>query len=611
MTRIITGGLENDQFNFWQFYLARGKRIIPALIVLCSALMIFGWFMLSPVDYRMLATHAISSLLFFSNIKYWREAGYFDTTSHDKWLLHSWSLSVEWQFYLLLPLLLWVLWRWRPNIKTLLLALAFGLLASLLLSIFATPWRPTAAFYLIPTRAWEMLAGGLVFLLQRNHICRIPSASMARALEIVGLTMIITAITVFSLQTPWPSAGAMLPVAGAVLVLIAARNDSLWTGGRLAQWLGNNSYSVYLWHWPCVVALNYLEKQNDPLAIGIAMVCSLLLGEFSYRFVENPTRHASSKWQPRFVFFVLAISVIAVLAPASWVRLENGVYGRLTKEAEVLAEGAVDKNPRMKECFESSTFPIECTYGGEKLGAIVIGDSHAASIMRTAESSLPDKNKHILDWSLSSCPTIQGAKRSPESPSSCLDFLSYAFSKNRELPKNTPLIIMNRTSVYLLGQHNNNEAKYLPIYFNDDPIPIEKATPSFFTEFKTHLINTTCELAKERPVYLVRPIPEMMEDVPKIAARRFLMTRHIPEISISLEQYHERHNFVWAAQDAAQEQCGVKILDPLPYLCWDGRCHAIKDGRSMYYDDDHLSEYGAHLLQPMFAKVFEEENRTH
>lgn len=89
------------------------------------------------------------------------------------------------------------------------------------------------------------------------------------------------------------------------------------------------------------------------------------------------------------------------------------------------------------------------------------------------------------------------------------------------------------------------------------------------------------------------------------------MTGRIPDISISLEQYHERHNFVWAAQDAAREQCGVKILDPLPYLCWDGRCHGIKDGHSMYYDDDHLSEYGARLLQPMFAKVFEEENRTH
>lgn len=117
MTTILIKKLENQQqkFSVWEFYLARAKRIVPALLVLCITLLALGWFMLPPQDYRSLGMHTLTSVFFASNIQYWREAGYFDAASHDKWLLHTWSLSVEWQFYLLLPLLLWGVWRWWPG----------------------------------------------------------------------------------------------------------------------------------------------------------------------------------------------------------------------------------------------------------------------------------------------------------------------------------------------------------------------------------------------------------------------------------------------------------------------------------------------------------------
>lgn len=116
-------------------------------------------------------------------------------------------------------------------------------------------------------------------------------------------------------------------------------------------------------------------------------------------------------------------------------------------------------------------------------------------------------------------------------------------------------------------------------------------------------MDTTCQLAKERTVYLVRPIPEMGVDVPKSMARSVIFGQH-KKISIFLTDYHHRHAFVWADQDAARERCGVKILNPLPYLCSNGRCHGAKDCQPLYYDDDHLSEYGNKLLVPMFANVF-------
>ncbi len=164
MTQIIARGLEDGRFSIWRFYLARARRILPALLVLCAVLLVLGWFALPPLDYRALGMHTLTSALFLSNIQYWREAGYFDAASHDKWLLHTWSLSVEWQFYLLLPLVLWVVWRLSPGRRNLARVLVSLLLASFALSVWLSSHKPEAAFFLLPTRAWEMLAGGLLAL---------------------------------------------------------------------------------------------------------------------------------------------------------------------------------------------------------------------------------------------------------------------------------------------------------------------------------------------------------------------------------------------------------------------------------------------------------------
>ena len=173
MTNILIKKLENphQKFSVWDFYLARAKRIVPALLVLCITLLALGWLMLPPQDYRSLGMHTLTSVLFATNIQYWREAGYFDAASHDKWLLHTWSLSVEWQFYLLLPLLLWGVWRWWPGRVYAVRCLSLVFLASLGLSVWLTTQKPEAAFFLLPTRAWEMLAGGLVVLLAGGGGC--------------------------------------------------------------------------------------------------------------------------------------------------------------------------------------------------------------------------------------------------------------------------------------------------------------------------------------------------------------------------------------------------------------------------------------------------------
>jgi peptidoglycan/LPS O-acetylase OafA/YrhL len=602
MTGIIVTALEKPGagFSVLDFYLSRARRIVPALAVMCAVLLVLGWFCLAGPDYRMLATHAITALGFFSNIKFWREAGYFDGASHEKLLLHTWSLSVEWQFYLILPLVLLAVWKLRAGRTPLKVVIIAGLLLSLLLCVFLSPIKPTAAFYLLPTRAWELLAGGLVFLFARP----LP-APLARAMEGVGFVLIIVAVALFDTASNWPGWRAAVPVLGSVLVLTAARQGSGWTGTRAAQWLGDCSYSLYLWHWPLVVALVYTQRVSDPLAIAAGMILTLLIGRVSYRWVEIPARNRLT----RLSFWPCAASVTAAVLLISlvslWLRTEQGLPGRFSPQIQAVFNESRDYNPRKRECFVEDQFPIpECTYGGDTLGAIVLGDSHGDAMIRTVEKVLPNTHLNVLDWTIPVCPTIFGIKREGDPGYRCGDFLAYALEKSKTLPPDVPLIIVNRTSAYLWGENEPDAVAMagLPTFHLN--APKASRTPAFLDEMRDGLIETACAFAQTRPVYIVRPTPELKLDVPKTMGRALILGEH-REVSISMDEYRQRHALAWQAQDAMAERCGVKILDPIPYLCHDGKCKGDVDGVPIYYDDDHLSIRGADLLIPMFRHVFD------
>lgn len=285
MTGIIFRGIEKGGFSILTFYKYRARRIIPALAVLCFVLLAVGWFVLLPSEFRALGKEAAASIGFFSNISFWREAGYFDVRSLEKWLLHTWSLSVEWQFYLLYPLLLVALTKWLPAAwvrRWIIVGTGLSFAVCIYLSA-PTKW-PTAAFYLLPTRAWEMLAGAIVYLYPIR-----ASGRTRTALEWTGLALIAFGLFRFNAQMMWPGWLAIVPVGGTALIIAAAR-DSWVTGSKPAQFIGKISYSVYLWHWPMVVALSYYGKAIHPIWVGGGIVASFILGYLSWWLVESRTQ---------------------------------------------------------------------------------------------------------------------------------------------------------------------------------------------------------------------------------------------------------------------------------------------------------------------------------
>lgn len=602
MTDIIVSGLVEERFRLGQFYLARAKRIFPALIALVLVWMLAGWFFLPTPDYQELGSQIGYALGFISNIEFANEAGYFDSVAHEKWMLHTWSLSVEWQFYLIFPIFLWCVAKlFNQNLTAIFMALGVLFVGSLGYAFAVTQTSPSDAFYLLPSRAWEMAAGGIVFFLARlRKPINISSGTYALA-----WAMMFGSFFMLDAQTIWPAPFALFAVGATMLLILASRQNDVITAHPVAQWLGQRSYSIYLWHWPFVVLLFFMGKQDSWLWIVTALAASLMCAECSYRWVENPAR----KWigylsAGKGGIVVIGIIVI-VYAPAAVIK-ENHFGGRVAPEIDAIAAEIDNRNPRREECqaSRSDEVPVGCTYGGDKLGVIVIGDSHAGSVIRSVERSLPSRHLHVLDWTMSGCPVIQGIDEVGNLTFSCDKFIERALTEHQNLPPHVPMLVVSRFAQSIVGpMESENPLKKPPQYYIDQVY--EYKNDAYFEAMTSALVDTVCQFAELRPVWLLRPIPELPTSVPQTMSRSMLFDDSVQRVSVTQYAYEERQSVILAAQNRAAEQCGIEIIELPKEYCDGERCWGDYQGRPMYYDDDHLSEFGASFLEPKLRDLFE------
>ena len=604
MTGIIFTGIEQSNFSIIKFYFARANRIIPALALLCLVLLIFGWFYLTPLEYKALGKHAASSVSFVSNFVYWKEAGYFDAASHEKWLLHSWSLSVEWQFYIIYPLIL-VAMRKFMSLKIMKVMLLIGTGLGFIFCVFASYRWPSASYFLLPTRAWEMMLGGVAYLypftLQENR---------KKLVEWTGLSLVIGSYFFISADNPWPGYLALFPVLGSFFILQAQCNNSIVTSNIVLQKLGSWSYSIYLWHWPFVVAIYVFSLPEYYIYLG--MIFSVILGFLSYKYVEkikfkNDFSSLLSYFGSKPIYIA---GSVGLLGSALAMGYPSFIPYRLPADEIAIVEQE-QTNPRQPECdkFENSAFP-ECIYGAGPVKAIVVGDSHAEAQMVAIGNRAALQDGSILSLALSACPTIEDVYKidaiSKKPIDRCTKVASTAIDVAAQKYPNVPVIIINRTSLYLDGKNEDDNSELTPpTYFVDDVFT--ERNDEYKDNLTAHMVDTICEFSQNNPVYLVRPTPEMKEDVPLTMFRDSTLDFDDSQehVRITIDEYKQRQAREFEMQDIAAERCGAKVLNPLPYLCDSEYCYGDIDGIPVYYDDDHLSSYGSKVISPIYDELFE------
>ena len=596
MTSIVIKSLDKGNFSLLKFYLARGIRIVPALFVVSTIVLILGWFLVLPTDYKALAKHTLSSINFFSNIVYWRESGYFDTDSHNKALLHTWSLSVEWQFYLVFPIIVALLYKIKKSRNFLLTFFILGTIISLILSIIITAKNPSAGFFLLPTRAWEMLAGGLIFFIPKEKV------PYKKPLEFIGFFLIAISCYIFSTDTLWPSYNAILPVLGAFLILLAHQQNSIFTKGSVFQWLGNNSYSIYLWHWPIVFFLHYFYKNDDYIFITAGIILSIILGWLSYTYIENPTRKKLSNLSIVKAYFLWFLSISILSLISIMIFKFDGVKNRFSNEINNISNTINDFNPRRDECLgkQDDSQLKKCTYGDGPLSLIVVGDSHASAMLNGVINALPN-NTSLISFTISGCPTVKNLKKTNMPEYSCGERVKDIINDIKtNYSTDIPILVINRANAIFQGEPENDKSNQPIRYINTPSLVFDE---EYYAQMRNAYVDTLKDLSASHKVYITRPTPEAKKEISNLAAKIFKYHLPTQDLTITWNEYYERSKQAWKAQDmAAQSTKNIQIIDLSREFCDNETCYFTQNNLPLFYDDDHMSWTASLKLAPIFKK---------
>lgn len=586
MTSIIYRGLSNEQFRLLSFYVARGRRIIPALLVPCLVLLLAGWFTLLPPDYNSLGKHVAASVTFVSNMVYWKEASYFAAGAHEKWLLHTWSLSVEWQFYLIYPLCLMALKR-LFGLKPLRWILLAGVVAGYALACYASSRSPDAAFFLLPTRAWEMMAGGLALLFPLTL-----AAAAARWLELAGVTLIATTYVLVGEENLWPGYLGILPVAGAVLVIAANRQSSLITNNRLFQWLGDISYSLYIWHWPVVVLLAYFGVLSDlPYQLaGIAL--SLACAQLSYQLVEQRMRKKTQvAWSRAWLGGAVTLCGVGMAVVATKGAITPARPVSVSERAAFLAEYAQKKTDlRLTHWIDKCNVTDALTSRGDANidpqcitksgngGVFLWGDSHAEALSYGLRKALPPGTPFYQV-------TASGCRPSMTNDTELKG--SYKIACEQATKLALANIAVLHPAVVVLAQQKEHEEK------------------------DWHALARKLKSLGAGQVVLVGPVPQWQPSLPAVIANRHWHDSSIAIVDDALDDDIMRTNTLLQHEEAGgKELTYVSLIDT---LCEGESCEArVPDSDDLLLVDyGHLSAAGSlHVVKTVLLPHLQLQDET-
>ena len=566
ITTIIISEMAEDRFSIINFYKRRARRILPALFFVMAFCLPFAWFLLIPTELKNFGQSLVSISIFLSNILFWIEDGYFDAASELKPLLHTWSLAVEEQYYVMFPIFL--ILTWRLGIKWIIFLLSIAFVISLGLAEWATnqttqPKIMSAAYFLLPTRAWELLVGVFIaFYLKNNTFFN--SKMINQMLSLIGIAMIAYSVIAFDKNTPFPSLYTLVPVIGAALLILCSIQQTLvynFLTLKPIVGLGLISYSAYLWHQPLFAFMrsSMLEDLSEFMMMSLCAI-SLLLAWLSYRFIETPFRDRGVT--PSNIMVTILISgTIAFISLGSLFHFSDGFESRLNYGENI---STIEKSPKRDLCHTVET-PCEFFEGTPKFATF--GDSHVVELSYALAEHVKPYGYSVQQNSYSGCPPNLRGKESY-----CYEWT--AKSIDRIINDMTIEVVV--VSYSLAGTKPEKQ----DIIWEDFLAIIEK-----FIDYG-------------KKVYFLTQPPLLDYSVPK----QILLNGPNQIIGPTRIDWIQKNNFVFSRYNSLPKD--LIILDAADVFCDDSSCYGNDAGGFYYYDDNHISLYGARKIVEYFSSHF-------
>ena len=586
ITIIILTDLAQEKFSLLKFYLRRARRLLPALFLVTGISIPLAWLWLPPVPMRDFSQSLVAVPLFASNFLFWSETDYFDTASELKPLLHTWSLAIEGQFYLLFPILLIALYRAKKKF------LIFGLAALCLVSVALAQWAssiaPAANFYLLPTRIWEFLIGSLaaIYILKAKH--GPPGRNTAEILGTLGLGMVIYSVFTFSAQTPFPSIHALVPTIGTALVIVFSSGETFLGRALATKYLvgaGLVSYSAYLWHYPIFVFARQAGAQPSSLLWACVLIFfSFSMAYLSWKFIEKPFRSRSLVPAKRFLKISSGVAV-GLIALGLLGHTNDGFPA--PQEAELL--------PPQTEAILSANF-------------FVLGDSHADHLIPGLERIT---DGHVQNYTSAGCIPFRNVDRYDFrfTPGDCARTVNSHLDAIFEGDPEGYVLLSSMGPVYLEGTtfrgKDEDRVTGLGVEMITDPTMKDR-----WQVYEVGMRSTLRELSQlqNSTTIITLDVPELGIDdgCQKIPSKeldlgfttlsdfvgRWVTLRdcYVPryEFDTRTMRYHD------LVKAVASEFPAVLLFDPTEYFCDEIKCVGIdREYGLLYRDVDHLSKAGS------------------
>jgi len=587
ITTIILGEMADGKFSIINFYERRIRRILPALTVVMLVCLPFAYYWMLPVQLVEFSQSLVAVSLFFSNILFWFQTGYFETSSELKPLLHTWSLAVEEQYYLFFPLLIILLSRFGKRIMLGTLIL-IGL-TSILWAQLRVGEDPNSTFYLIFTRLWEILIGSLVaFYLSnkrtQNSVHKPLSLFIGQILSLVGLLLILYSIAAYSHYTPFPSLYTLAPTLGAALVILFAFEKTIagrFLGNKILVGIGLISYSAYLWHQPifAFARLISVEVPNET-SVFLLGILSLVIAYLTWKYVESPFRDRT-RFGRKEIFRYAVISSMIVIGIGVLGVINEGFGNRVAPNGMTFSRLSEISKPNYglsRTCDYDSFTILEQCQNSNAPEILVWGDSYAMQFVQGILASNPEAN--IIQMTQAACGSIVGLDQSrfPVYNDDCIDFNNNVLAWLEQNPSVKYVVLSSRYSHYL------NKDYYLLI---NGEVALVEASITLSQMRKTLELITTMGI---KPV-VFEPLPANGKDIGNCLVKQAFYFDEI-DCRIDVSDY-SASGVPWLLGEIEKDYPVVWLSD---ILCDEKFCNSEMNGNFIYSDTGHLSVEGSVYL---------------